>query len=71
MDYRRLFAVNLRAAREARDLSQEQLARKARLHRCRVDSIERGKRNVDLANMVRLARALGLEAADLLRHKRA
>jgi transcriptional regulator with XRE-family HTH domain len=59
MNYRRQFALNVKTAREARGMSQDELSRKARLYRCRIDSIERGTRNVDLCNMVRLARALG------------
>jgi transcriptional regulator with XRE-family HTH domain len=71
MNLRKLLAVNLKAAREARGLSQEDLARLARLQHCRIDTIERGLRNVNLANIERLADTLGLEVADLFRHNRA
>lgn len=64
-DILKVIAGNVRRARQARGLSQDKLAQAARLHRCRVDSVEAGTRNVDMANVERLARALGLEPADL------
>lgn len=63
---RKSFAANLRREREARGLSQEALAHQAGLHRTYVGSIERGERNVSIDNIERLARALGLEPADLM-----
>lgn len=65
-DARQRFGANVRAAREARGLSQQDLAQKARLHRCRIDSVEAGTRSVDIDNLERLSDALGLEPADLL-----
>ena len=64
---RKSFAANLRAAREAQGLSQEALAHDAGLHRTYIGSVERGERNVSIDNIERLARALGLEPADLMR----
>jgi len=57
----------LRAAREACDLSQEALAHDAGLHRTYIGSVERGERNISIDNIERLARALGVEPADLMR----
>jgi len=65
-----LFAANLRREREARDLSQEALADLAGLHRTYVGSVERGERNISIDNIERLGRALGVDAADLLRMRR-
>jgi transcriptional regulator with XRE-family HTH domain len=62
---RQVFAANIKAAREARGLSQDELARLARLRHCRIDSVEAGTRNIDMANMARLADALGIELSDL------
>ncbi|MDF5728759.1 MAG: helix-turn-helix transcriptional regulator [Rhizonema sp. PD38] len=64
---RLLFARNLRKAREAHGISQEMLAELAGLHRTYVGSVERGERNISIDNIERLARALGVEPADLLR----
>ena len=60
------FARNLRAARVARQISQERLAELADIHRTYVGSVERGERNISIDNMQRLAEALGLDVVDLL-----
>ena len=60
------FAANLRATRKEKDLSQEELAAIAGLHRTYVGAIERGERNVSIDNIERLAIALGLDVVDLL-----
>ena len=66
---RELLARNLRRLRGERRLSQEALADLAGLHRTYVGSIERGERNVSLDNIERLAKALKIVAADLLRNE--
>ncbi|MGD0252598.1 MAG: helix-turn-helix transcriptional regulator [Verrucomicrobiota bacterium] len=63
---RRIFAENLRKARHAKGLSQEDLAELARLHRTYVGSVERAERNVSIDNMERLAAALGVSLTLLL-----
>lgn len=63
---RERLAHHLRALRAARDLSQEELASLADLHRTYVGSIERRERNVSLDNVERLARALNVDICDLL-----
>lgn len=59
------FGARVRQLRKAKKLSQEALALEAGLDRSYVGSIERGKSNVALVNIHRLAGALGLGAAEL------
>lgn len=61
------FGQNLREARQRTGLSQEKLAAKAGIDRTYVGGAERGERNVALVNIVRLAEALEIAPADLLR----
>lgn len=64
---RKFFADNLRKVRQARGISQEKLADMAGLHRIYIGSVERGERNISIDNIERLATALDLKPADLLR----
>jgi len=64
---RRIFAENLRKARLAKKLSQEDLAELANLHRTYVGSVERAERNVSIDNIERLSLALGVSPASLLK----
>jgi transcriptional regulator with XRE-family HTH domain len=56
----------VRELRQERGISQEDLADEAGLHRTYVGGIERGERNVAFLNLVKLARALGVPASELL-----
>lgn len=60
------FAANLKASRRKARLSQEELGEVASLHRTEIGLLERSKRDPQLATIVKLARALGLPAAELL-----
>ncbi len=60
------FGERLRELREKADVSQEKLAELAGLHRTYVSSVERGKRNISLVNIQRIADALGVEMAALM-----
>ena len=62
----RLFAQNLRTARARAGLSQEALAELSGLHRTYVGSVERAERNISLANVERLAKALRVRPWELL-----
>jgi ribosome-binding protein aMBF1 (putative translation factor) len=57
------FGARVRARRRELGLSQERLADRADLHWTFVGQVERGQRNVTLHNIVRLADALGVNAA--------
>lgn len=61
------FGANLRWARERSALSQEALANEAGVDRAAVSVFERGRRNPNLRTVLRLARALELPPAVLLR----
>lgn len=56
----------VRDRREALRLTQEEVAERARLHRTYISDIERGARNLSLRSLVELARALEMQASDLV-----
>ena len=62
---RQQFGDRIRELRQDLDLSQEELAEAAGLHRNYVGGIERGERNVGLDNIHKLARALRVGVAEL------
>lgn len=55
----------MRKLRLQRDLSQEQLAHEAGLHRALIGFIERGDREVGISKLWPLANALGVNVGDL------
>lgn len=63
---RKIFARKLKEYRTEKNLSQEELADIAGLHRTYVGSVERGERNISLDNMECLANALKIQIKDLL-----
>ena len=65
-DPRATFGANLRSAREHAGLTQEALGHCADFHPTEVNRIERGRRNPGLLTIVKLAKALGIPAGDLL-----
>ncbi|MBN2591803.1 MAG: helix-turn-helix transcriptional regulator [Sedimentisphaerales bacterium] len=58
--------MNIRKIREKRELSQEDLAGIAGLHRTYIGQIERGEKNIGLKNLERIAKALKVTIKDLL-----
>jgi len=60
------FGDALRELRAERDISQEAVALEAGLNRGYYSGIERGVRNVALANIVKIAAALEVAASELL-----
>ena len=66
-DIRERFGFAVKTRREELNLTQEDLAEKAGIHRTYVSDIERGSRNLSLINIERLAAALAMSLADLFR----
>ena len=52
--------------RQSIGISQEELARRAKLHRTYVSDVERGARSVSLITLCKLADALDTEASDIV-----
>ncbi|RCW80172.1 DNA-binding XRE family transcriptional regulator [Phyllobacterium bourgognense] len=67
MGIREIFARNLRTLRQAKDLSQEELAHRAGIDRTYISALERNVYNASIDVVDRLAEALGVEAAELLK----
>lgn len=61
-----VFGENLKRIRLLTGMSQEQLAERAGLDRTYVSSVERGKRNISLNNIFKLADALDVTPGELM-----
>jgi transcriptional regulator with XRE-family HTH domain len=68
-DLRKILADNVRAYRNAKGLSQEELADECGLHRTYIGSVERCERNVTLGTLELLAQALKTTVPELLTRK--
>ncbi|MFC2090803.1 helix-turn-helix domain-containing protein [Bacteroidota bacterium] len=55
------FGQKIRKLRKDQDISQEELADKAGLHRTYIGMIERAEKNITLVNIEKLALALDVE----------
>lgn len=66
MDIKEKFGNRLKALRKEKGLSQEELALKSGLNRPYISGIEKGKRNVSLEVMEKLAEALGVGIGELI-----
>ena len=60
------FGLRMRAYRQQKGISQEELAEKTDLHRTYIGSAERGERNVSLLNICRIAKALDVPVSRLV-----
>lgn len=60
------FGNKVKTLRLEKGWTQEELARRADLHRTYIGSIERYERNVSLLNVERIAKALSVNIKDLL-----
>jgi transcriptional regulator with XRE-family HTH domain len=60
------FGENLRRAREAADLTQDELGRRASMNRTQIGILERGERLPRIDTLIRLCGALGISPDPLL-----
>lgn len=65
MEPRQRFAVNLRKARQKKEISQEELGFRCQLHRTEISLLERGGREPRLGTIVKLASALDVTPDEL------
>lgn len=61
------FGERLRALRESRGISQEAFAHMAGLDRTYISGIERGKRNLAIRNIEKIAQAFDVSISDLMK----
>ena len=66
-DIRERFGFAVKTRREELNLTQEDLADKAGIHRTYLSDVERGSRNLSLINIERLATALSMSVSELFR----
>lgn len=67
MDLRRIFAANVTRLRAEKGLSQDALAYEVGMNRAHLSEIETAKAYVGLEILGKIADALGVEGADLLK----
>ncbi len=60
------FGSKVRKYRESLNLSQEELAELANLHRTYIGMIERAEKNITLLNIEKISKALDVEITNLL-----
>jgi len=60
------FGAKVRLLREKTGLSQEKLAEHTDAHRTYISGIERGRQNISLLTMKKLAKALSVEMKELV-----
>ena len=61
------FGQQIRALRQRKAISQEELAARAGVHRTYIGMIERGEKNVTILTMVKMASALSVNVMELLK----
>lgn len=67
MDLKEIMAVNLRRLRHAKGMTQEELAEKAGLSARYVGAVERADKSASVTVLGRIADALKIEPAELIR----
>lgn len=61
------FGKRVRLLRHTRELTQEDLAEHADVHRTYISAIERGEQSVSIDNAAKIAKALKVSLADLFK----
>jgi transcriptional regulator with XRE-family HTH domain len=61
------FGKRVKKMRIAKGWSQEELAKRAKLHRTYIGSVERHERNISLINIERIAKAFGMTPWQLIK----
>jgi transcriptional regulator with XRE-family HTH domain len=67
MDLRERVGLNVQRLRQNAGLSQEECAHRAKVHQTYLSGVERGIRNPTVMVLAKIAKALGVEADELLR----
>lgn len=62
------FGKNVQEYRKAQQMSQEQLAESAGVHRTYIGMIERAEKNITLLNIAKIANALKISPSVLLKN---
>lgn len=62
---KKTFGASIKAIRNEKGLSQENLSENSGLHRTYIASVETGQRNVSLCTIQSLAMGLGIEISDI------
>ncbi|TIP11304.1 helix-turn-helix domain-containing protein [Mesorhizobium sp.] len=70
MDLREVMAINLRRIRHDKNMTQEELADRAGLSARYIGAIERANKSASVTVLGRIAEALGVEAAALIKRPR-
>lgn len=70
MDLKEVMAINLRRIRHDKQLTQEELADRAGLSARYIGAIERANKSASVTVLGRIAEALGVDAATLIKRPR-
>lgn len=68
MDIQKIVGTNIRNIRESQKLSQEKLADLSELDRTYIFSIEKGKRNISIKVLFKIAKALKVSIHELIKN---
>jgi transcriptional regulator with XRE-family HTH domain len=66
LDIIRMVGDKIREHRKVIGLSQEELGERADVHYTYIDGLERGHRNISLANLYKIANGLGVSLSELV-----